>query len=383
MLRHRFVMAVAAAGLVGVGGCGVSGWEQLFPPEVSLVGADGQQLFYKYEILLPEESSDLSPESLWVVDLTTGISHQLYAPATSRGEEQAWGDYYIFQQTERIGPEESWTDVLYARQISTDELVKVYEPVPGCTYWKAELNQNEVAFLTDDKLLRVYDLVTRDVTQEFQVTADAVSVIGFEGDRVLIKRGDTSLGGEARFIDLTTQEVLDIPRPSKIGKDASDGRSESYFAWSGLSGGWIVGTSGAAEDVESELIEVWGLRLDTQKWKRLGSYRLNAWNKFPPSGLTSTYLAGMNDTHLLLEVASMGGLLEVTIRLELIELDGGKKTTIAEYEEGSLLNASGAWGHPLLEGRKAYWVNGGHMQLNIWDIDTQEERVISLNYPGK
>jgi len=69
--------------------------------------------------------------------------------------------------------------------------------------------------------------------------------------------------------------------------------------------------------------------------------------------------------------------------LELTEWDEGAKTVVTECDESLLVSYSTAWSRPLLEGRKVYWVDGTRMRLNIWDIDTQEERVIALDYPGK
>lgn len=376
MLRHKFVTAMAVVVLVTVAGCNPADWEE--PPAVMLIGVDGERAFYQYYEGGGTFEYSL-PSTVWVADLTTGDSRKLHElPADSSAA--AWGDHYIFDEFDETDPE-GWTDAaLYARQISTDERFEVFGADEYSYYVPPVLSEERVALLTPENVLLIYDLPDRSVVQELELGEDALGLVDFDGDRVLIEHGDGYSNSEGRIIDLSTQETVDIPQWPGAGENAGDVWESDFFLWCWLSGRWVTGYAMGIDEDGFEGTDVWGYCLDTSAWTKLATYEgLDIGESLTASGGMADVVA-MNDTHVLTYYLSMSGLLRFDIRYDLIEFETGTTTVINAYSYGLSDRDPGT---PILEGREIYWIDGERMQLNILDIDTQEERVISLDYPGK
>ena len=376
MLRHKTVAAVAGLVLVTVAGCDIGDWED--PPAVTLIGVDGERAFYQY-FELGNSYEYSSPSTVWVVDLATGDSRKLHELATG-GSAAAWGDHYIFDEFEETDPEGWMGAALYARQISTDERFEVFGSDEYLNYMPSILSEERVALLTPENVLLIYDLPERSVVQELEPAEDTLGLVDFDGDRVLIAYGDVYSGGEARIIDLSTQETVDIPQWPGASEDAGDVWEEDFFCWTRLSGAWVTGFTMAIDESGFEGTDIWAYCLDTSTWTKVATYEgLDIGESLPITGGMAD-VVGMNDTHVLTYYLSLSGLLRFNIRYDLIELESGATTVITEDSYGLSDRDPGT---PVLEGREVYWIDGERMQLHIMNIDAQEERVIPLDYPGK
>ncbi len=384
MWTSKPILLVAACAIIITTGCGE--FDPLADrPAVYPLGVDGQRFFYEHYANYSDYGD--VPSSIWVLDLDGGQSRQVGDPRT-RYDTQCSGDYCVFAKP--VGGEpDNEVDSLVGFQISKAEPFTIVEEMSPPAY-SFSLDGTRVAFPSKDDALIVYDLEARDTVQVIPLGVsgpDETPQLGqFVDHQAVIFRWilpelpeeqddfDQSLDEfefvfEMALVDLTTEQVTGLPRTPEDWVP--------LYPVPALSDDWIV-LSGMPNvmDIEAGWIsEILAYHIPTGEWNSVTSYE-------PVDVLGTSIGAAV--------VAGLYGDEAVTFRFpdesfgwstELVNLGTGAARVIATGGIQTLFGPGDCG--PLVHDDRVYWIDTVSTRLVVYDLSTDTQRTIPLDYPGK
>ena len=312
--------------------------------DVTIVGVDGDRVFYRY--FVPSSSFDTVPSSLWELDLATEKSRR-FLEATRQISPQIAGDYYV---TELVREEGTVGRVVVGKiGVSRRRVIHERALQPHVSTPTNHLAGGDFAAVLIGGDLLVTEVSDPDSQRTIALPACVRRLIALDDTRAfLICEPRSSSSEEVAnlvMIDLVTEEVTEFP--------PAPGSGQPSYLDAHLSDSHLVVGRVNSESGEDRINQILSLDLTTGTWRvvaDLGPFEL-------ASGAVSPVIVkGLEGNDILVERFRFHPL-QSEWSLRIIDLESGASETIVQRsgtfhlipKGGALSGGRVIWYEPVLE----------------------------------
>jgi hypothetical protein len=350
------------------------GCDWLVLPMINPIAIQGDLVWFEYAP--PTNDITSAPSSLWSVNMTTGELRQIQLPVW-QSRLQVDGDFYV---TNEVSDDEMSGHIVAVR-MSTRARTTIMEWSYDDGAWSGPMPfvaDGRVAVVAPDGLL-IYDLEISEIIQTINVPESAMGLLGFDGDKVLMRIGcDSSDACDEPYsvvslalIDVVTENRQDIPIPPGPSGytlhviDAS--LTEGQLA--------ITFVADPPNDHQPYLTAVRVFDRTMMEWQTIesGSALIGPLGMIPYAlGPTQ---AGVNEQYVLSYTEELAPL-KAEAHIDLVNIESGESRTLVRRTGPVALLGGSPCG--ILGENKVAWGDPIDKSLTVYDIATGQRQTVSL-----